>query len=276
MRVGLPALAVLAVVSLVAATPPSHASRQNGGELYRLRVASADGKRTRVLFESPILPNGYSRWLFVDLSPDRKHALMTEILQTGPEEASDSLLLADVHGRAQRQVVLPTPTSTPGPAGRPTERGSSTRPSTAARAETSPSGVPPPTGATFGRSVRGSSSPGVRVTTRSPSKAGAARTVRSVPSCSPIHRAGSTWSRVDGPLESPSRREETGSHTRRTPPRASPSMSRVPTGAARLRRSAERRRPPGRRPGRGSPSRMAVRSQSPAPMDVPSAGSRGV
>ena len=108
MRFGLPALAVLAVCSLVAATPSSHASRLEGGEFYRLRLAGVDGKRTKLLFESPMLPNGYSRWFFVDLAPDRTHALMTEILQTGPEEASNSLLLADTHGRPQRQVVPPT------------------------------------------------------------------------------------------------------------------------------------------------------------------------
>jgi dipeptidyl aminopeptidase/acylaminoacyl peptidase len=82
-------------------------SRSSGGEVYALRVVGATGGATRLLFQSPVLPAGYSAWSFVDLSLRGGQALMVHVLPGGqsPQEATEALYLADVRGRAERLVV---------------------------------------------------------------------------------------------------------------------------------------------------------------------------
>ena len=78
--------------------------------MYRLRVVGATGGATRLLFQSPVLPAGYSAWSFVDLSSRGGRALMVHVLPGGqpPREATDDLYLADVRGQPERLVVPAT------------------------------------------------------------------------------------------------------------------------------------------------------------------------
>jgi dipeptidyl aminopeptidase/acylaminoacyl peptidase len=83
------------------------ASGSGGGEMYSLRVVGATGGAARLLFQSPVLPAGYSAWSFVDLSPGGGQALMVNVLPGGqpPQQATDALYLANVRGRLERLLV---------------------------------------------------------------------------------------------------------------------------------------------------------------------------
>ena len=98
--------AVVAFFALAAAG----SSRTGVGEMYRLRVVGAAGGNAQLLFESPMLPTGYSAWSLMDLSPRAGRALMDHIRPGGqaPQEATDELDLTDVRGHLERELVPAT------------------------------------------------------------------------------------------------------------------------------------------------------------------------
>jgi dipeptidyl aminopeptidase/acylaminoacyl peptidase len=83
---------------------------RSGSEVYRLQVVGATGGAARLLFQSPVLPAGYSSWSFVDLSPRAGQALMVHVLPgaQAPREATEALYLADVRGQPERLLVPAT------------------------------------------------------------------------------------------------------------------------------------------------------------------------
>jgi WD40-like Beta Propeller Repeat len=109
-RFGAAGLAAFGVFLLAGATASSAPALSDRPAFYRLRTVSTDGRHRQLLFTSPVLSSEFPRWEFVDLSPDRKRALMFEILPTATaaNEASDTLYLADIRGRPERLVVPAT------------------------------------------------------------------------------------------------------------------------------------------------------------------------
>jgi dipeptidyl aminopeptidase/acylaminoacyl peptidase len=96
--------------SLAFLAPAAAGAPGSSGEVYALRVVGATGGATRLLFQSPILPAGYSAWTFVDLAPGAGQALMVHVLPGGqaPREATEALYLADVRGQPELLVVPAT------------------------------------------------------------------------------------------------------------------------------------------------------------------------
>jgi dipeptidyl aminopeptidase/acylaminoacyl peptidase len=102
--------AVALATSLAFLAPAAAGASRRSGEAYQLQVVAATGGPTRLLFQSPVLPAGYSAWTFVNLSPGGSQALMVHVLPGGqaPREATEALYLADVRGRPERLVVPAT------------------------------------------------------------------------------------------------------------------------------------------------------------------------
>lgn len=94
------------LLGLAFLSPAASSGIRAGQSFSELRTVTLDGKHVRVLFKS-LINDEYSRWWVVDLSRDRKLALMSEVAGD-PLSNTKNLYLTDIHGHPRRLLMTAT------------------------------------------------------------------------------------------------------------------------------------------------------------------------
>jgi Tol biopolymer transport system component len=97
--------AVAVLISVATASASEGAHRAKEPKSYWLRTVSLTGTHMRQLFRSPIVNDEYSPRQFIDLSPNRKRALMVKVIPKDVDHADEILYVADLHGRGGHEVA---------------------------------------------------------------------------------------------------------------------------------------------------------------------------